>query len=425
MESRENDNDRVEHDAPGAHPCAGAGISRRALLQGAALLAAAGPAVTLADNDADDRPGAPLLVYIGSYTPNGPGIGLYSLDSGAGKLTFIKVAAPSVVSPSWMTLHPRGKFLYTANETAEFNGTTAGSVSAYAVNRASGDLALLNTVSSQGSGPVHVSVDPLGQFVFVANYGGGTVAVLPILADGSLGDATDVQTDSGSVGSANATDAPPGSFAVSGHDAPHAHMIQPDASGKFVLHADLGQDRLYSWILQRAGGKLIPNNPAFVSLPPGDGPRHFAFHPNGQWLYSVQEESSTLTFFAYDAANGQLAKQQMVATLPKEFAGTSFASEVRVSADGRFVYAANRLYDSIAIFAVDDDTGLLRRLGEEWTRGDYPRSFTIDPTGRFLLAGNQRSDAVTIFRIQDGGRRLSFTDHHAAVGSPACILFLT
>ena len=202
-------------------------------------------------------------------------------------------------------------------------------------------------------------------------------------------------------------------------------MIQPDANGKFVIHADLGQDRLYSWILQRAAGKLIPNNPAFVSLPPGDGPRHFAFHPNGQWLYSVQEESSTLTFFAYDAANGQLAKQQMVSTLPKEFAGTSFASEVRVSADGRFVYAANRLYDSIAIFAVDDDTGLLRRLGEEWTRGDYPRSFTIDPTGRFLLAGNQRGDAVTIFRIQDGGRRLSFTDHHAAVGSPACILFLT
>ena len=395
MESQDNDND--SHGA-------GTGISRRALLQGAALLAAAGPAVSLADNDADGYPGAPILVYIGSYTPNGPGIGLYSMDSGTGKLTFIKVAAPSVVSPSWMALHPQGKLLYTTNETDEFNGTAAGSVSAYAINRATGDLALLNTVSSQGAGPVYVSVDPLGQFVFVANYGGGSVAVLPILADGSLGNATDVQIDSGSVGPAQATDAPPGSFAVSGHDAPHAHMIHLDAGGKFVIHADLGQDRLYSWILQRAGGKLIPNNPAFVSLPPGDGPRHFAFHPNGHWLYSVQEESSTLTFFAYDAESGQLAKQQMVSTLPKEFAGTSFASEVRVSANGRFVYAANRLYDSIAIFAVDDDTGLLKLLGEEWTRGDYPRSFTIDPTGRFLLAANQRGDASRcfVFRMAAG-----------------------
>jgi 6-phosphogluconolactonase (cycloisomerase 2 family) len=293
------------------------------------------------------------------------------------------------------------------------------------VNRATGDLAILNTVSSQGGGPVYVSVDPLGQFVFVANYTGGSIAVLPILADGSLGDATDVLADVGSVGPIHATDGPPGSFAVSGHDAPHAHMIQTDPSGKFVIHADLGQDRLYSWALQRADGKLIANSPGIVSLPPGDGPRHFAFHPNGQWLYCAQEEASTLTFFVYDPGTGLLARQQTVSTLSKDFAGTSFASEVRVSADGRFVYAANRLGDSIAIFTVDADTGLLKRVDEEWTRGDYPRSFTIDPTGRFLLSCNQRSDAVTTFRIEDGGGQLRFTGQYVAVGSPACILFLT
>jgi 6-phosphogluconolactonase len=406
-------------------PLAGIDVSRRTLLQGAALLVAAGPVASLANddgNDGDDRPGVTLLTYISGYTPNGLGIALYSMDSATGKLTFVKVAAASAVSPSWMALHPHGKFLYTANETDNFNGTTNGSVSAYAVNRATGDLTLLNTVSSQGGGPVYVSIDPLGQFVLVANYTGGSVAVLPILADGSLGNATDVQADVGSVGPLHATDGPPGSFAVSGHDAPHAHMIQTDASGKFVVHADLGQDRLYSWTLQRAGGKLIANSA--VSLPPGDGPRHFSFHPNGQWLYCAQEEASTLTLFGYDPGTGLLTKQQTVSTLSKDFVGTSFASEVRVSADGRFVYVANRLADSIAIFAVDADTGLLRRVGEEWTRGDYPRSFTIDPTGRFLLSCNQRSDAVTTFRIEDGGRQLRFTGQYVAVGSPACILFL-
>jgi 6-phosphogluconolactonase len=407
-----------------ASPLAGLGISRRTFLQSGALLAASLPVTVLADDDDDDRSGGPILTYIGTYTPNGQGIHLYSLNSATGKLTFIKVAA-AVPSPSWMALHPQRNYLYAVNEISNFNGTTTGSVSAFAVNRATGDLALLNVVSSQGSGPAHVSVDPMGQFIFVANYGGGSVAVLPIQADGSLGNATDVRLDVGAVGPTQPTDGPPGSFAISGHDAPHAHMIQTDLKGAFVIHADLGQDRLYSWLLDRATGKLLPSATAFVSVPPGDGPRHFAFHPNGRWLYSLQEEASTLIFFAYDTATGSLAQQQMVSTLPKHFTGTSFASEVRVSANGRFVYVANRLLNSIATFAVDDDTGLLTHIGDEWTRGDYPRSFTIDPTGRYLVTCNQRSDAVTIFRISEGGRRLKFTDQFVAVGSPANVVFLT
>ena len=208
-------------------------------------------------------------------------------------------------------------------------------------------------------------------------------------------------------------------------------MIQSDAAGKFVFGSDLGQDRIYSWLLDRATGKLIANNPPFVSVPPGDGPRHFAFHPNGLFFYSLQEEASTLLFYNYDAATGTLTQQQMLSTLPNGFVGTDFTSEVRVSQDGKFVYAANRLHDTISFFDVEA-SGRLTRVGEASTLGDYPRSFTIDPTGNFLVSCNQRSDALTTFRIRAANgegeglaNRLVFTGQYTPVGSPAIIVFLT
>jgi 6-phosphogluconolactonase (cycloisomerase 2 family) len=375
----------------------------------------------------------PILAYVGTYTGapggggSGEGIYLFSLDPATGILTQVNVAS-TVPSPSWLAIAPNGKYLYSVNEISDFNGTTSGSVSAFSINRSTGALTLLNVVSSQGAGPAHLSVDPLGQFVFVANYGGGTFAVLPIQTDGSLRDATDVQTDVDSVQTKGqtepATDAPPGSFAFSGHEAPHGHMIQADPAGKFVFAADLGQDRIYSWLLNRTTGKLVPNNPSYTSVPPGDGPRHFAFHPNGRRFYSLQEESSTIIVYGYDAASGVLTQRQMLSTLPSEFTGTNFTSEIRVSQDGRFVYAANRLHDTIAVFEVGQG-GRLEFAGEEWTRGDYPRSFTIDPTGNFLFSCNQRSDAITSHSVDGGGRKLRFTGHYTPVGSPAIIVFLT
>jgi 6-phosphogluconolactonase len=397
-------------------------VSRRNLLKSAALLAAAKSASLHADDD--DHPRAPILAYVGTYTPNGQGIYLFSLNPSTGVLTQVKVAA-AIPNPSWLAIHPQGRFLYAVNEIANFNGTTSGSVTSFSINRATGDLTLLNVVSSQGAGPAHLSVDPLGHFVFVANYGGGSIAVLPINMDGSLGNATDVHVDVGAVGPTHATNAPPGSFAISGHDAPHAHMIQADPAGKFVLHTDLGQDRIYSWLLNRATGMLTPNSPAFVAVPAGDGPRHFAFHPNGRWFYSLQEEASTLIFYDYTPGNGSLLEQQMLSTLPPGFTGTDFTSEVRVSQDGEFVYAANRLHDTIGVFSVDDKTGRLTRAGEASTLGDYPRSFTIDPTGSFLFSCNQRSDAITAFRVHGDGRKLDFTGHYTPVGNPAIIVFLT
>jgi len=400
----------------------GGTIARRTLLKSAVALAVTPVASAVARED--DKPKGSMLAYVGSYTPNGQGIYLFSLDLSTGTLTQIKVAA-AIPSPSWIAIHPNGNYLYAVNEISNFNGTTSGSVSALLINRTTGDLTFLNVVSSQGAGPAHLSVDPLGQFVFVANYGGGSFAVLPIQSNGSLGNATAVQVDVGSVGPQKATNAPPGSFAISGHDAPHAHMIQADPAGTFVFGADLGQDRIYSWTLNRTTGKLIANIPPFVSVPPGDGPRHFAFHPNGRFFYSLQEEASTLLLFGYNAANGSLTPHQMLSTLPTGFVGTNFTSEVRVSQDGRFVYAANRLHDSIGIFRVNDATGELTNVGDEWTRGDYPRSFTIDPTGNFLISCNQRSDALTTYRVEGDGRRLAFTGEYTPVGSPASIVFLT
>jgi 6-phosphogluconolactonase (cycloisomerase 2 family) len=298
-----------------------------------------------------------------------------------------------------------------------------GTLSAFAIDRSDGRLELLNTVGSGGAGPTFVSVHPSRRFVLVANYFGGSVAVLPILADGRLGAATDVKRDVGEIGPTRATNAPPGSFALSGHDRTHAHMIQSDPSGRFVLHADLGLDRIFVWRFDEQRGVLIQSEPSSVSLPPGDGPRHFVFHPNGRWFYSIQEEGSTIVVFDYDAATGRLASRQTISTLPPGFAGSNFCSEILISSDGRYVYAGNRLHDSIGILSIGAD-GTLTFVGEEWTRGNYPRSFNVDPTGRFLYCCNQRADNIAVFRVDRKTGGLAFTGHYVPVGNPSIIVFL-
>lgn len=408
-------------------------VSRRSLLASAGVLAAASAGGGAQTSEERRGNGGRIFTYVGTYSGapggggNGQGIYLFSLDLGSGEFTQVDVVS-TVPSPTWLAIAPNGNYLYAANEISNFNGTNSGSVSAFAINRATGRLTLRNTVSSQGAGPAHLSVDPLGQYVYVANYGGGSFSVLPIQMDGSLRDASYVQTDTGGTQSKGqtepATDAPPGSFAWSGHEAPHGHMIQSDLMGNYVFGADLGQDRVYGWKLDRASGKLLPNDPPYVSVAPGNGPRHFAFHPSGRALYVLCEESSTVNVYGYDPSTGTLSERQSLSSLPEGFVGTNYTSEIRVSANGNYVYAANRLHDTIAIFETGP-RGRLELIGEEWTRGDYPRSFTIDPTGRYLLCCNQRSDAITIFNIDGRGRRLNFNGRYVAVGSPAVIEFLT
>jgi 6-phosphogluconolactonase len=281
----------------------------------------------------------------------------------------------------------------------------------------------LNTVSSHGAGPTHMSVDATGRYAFVANYFGGSIAVLPILKSGALGEAISVNRDVGSVGAEHAPDAPPGSFANSGHDNPHAHMIQPDPNNKFVLQTDLGQDRIYVYKFDENSGELIPATSPFVSIPSGDGPRHFVFHPNRRWMYSIQEEASTVMFFHYETSTGSLSLQQVVSALPLGFAGTSFGSEITISSDGRFLYAANRLHNTINIFAITPD-GHLNRIGETSTKGDYPNHFCFDRGGRFLYVCNQRSDLITSFRVNRQSGMLTFTGNYQPLGTPMCMLFL-
>jgi len=247
--------------------------------------------------------------------------------------------------------------------------------------------------------------------------------VLPVGANGELSAASDVKRHDGVLGPGRAADAPPGSFAWSGHDHAHSHMILPDPSGRFVLAADLGLDRILIWKFDAAVGKLIPNEPPSVAVAPGDGPRHFAFHPNGRVLYSLQEEGSTLVTFDYDGATGHLKAKQTISSLPPGFAGTNYTSEIAISPDARFVYAANRLHDTIAWFSIAAD-GTLRFVGEEPTRGDYPRFFTFDPSGRFVYSCNQRADAVVSFRVNRKTGALIHTGQYTPVGTPSCLAFL-
>ncbi len=368
------------------------------------------------------------FAYVGTYNSpvdggagNGNGIYLFKVDSTSGALGLVQLAAEAR-NPSWLALHPSGRFLYSVNEITDYEGES-GSVSAYAVDAGSGELQLINRTRSEGAGPAHLSVDASGRYAFVANYFGGTLAVLPIAESGRLGRATFVQRDSGSVGSTRAVGAPTGSFAISGHDKPHVHMIEPDPRNRYVLHTDLGQDRLYVQRFDAATGKLSEVEGAPVtSLPQGAGPRHFVFHTNGRWLYSLQEEASNVAFFVFDSETGFLHLQQTVSTLPTAFQGTSFTSEIVLSPDGRFLYAANRLHDSIAAFSLGLD-GRLTYVGETTTEGDYPRHLSIHPSGTYLYACNQRSDAITCFRLDRKTGRPVFTGQYTAVGSPACIIF--
>jgi 6-phosphogluconolactonase len=365
------------------------------------------------------------IAYVGTNTvpvdgaANGKGIYAAEVDGYSGELMSLKLAAETP-NPSWLTLHPSGRYLYAVNEVKTYEGNS-GSVTAFAIQPGTGELRELNVVNSRGAGPAHLSVDASGKFAFVANYIGGSIAVLPILADGRLEQACFVHQDTGAVGSKQAASGPPGSFAISGHDAPHAHMILADPQNRFLLYTDLGQDRIYVSKLEPSG-KLTPAATPFVSLPAGDGPRHFAFHPNGRWLYSIQEEASTVALFDYEAQVGGLHHRQTISTLPEGFAGTNFCSEIVAAANGRFLYAANRLHDSIATFAIGPG-GMLRHLDDTPTGGDYPRHIALDPRGRFLYACNQRSDVITTFRVTEEDGRLTFTGRYQAVGTPNCIVF--
>jgi 6-phosphogluconolactonase len=303
-------------------------------------------------------------------------------------------------------------FIYAIGEVGTFAGGKGGAVSAFSIDAATGKLTLLNQKSSRGPGPCHVTVDRLGKNALVANYGGGSVACLPIGEDGRLGDATAFIQHKGS------------SVNPQRQREPHAHSINLDAANRFAFVADLGLDKVLVYRFDPSAGTLEPNDPPAAVIASGSGPRHFAFHPSGRFAYVINELNSTVTAFAYDAERGTLQTLQTVTTLPEGFDGKSFPAEVQVHPSGKFLYGSNRGHDSIACFAIDAATGRLTPIGHEPTQGKNPRNFGIDPTGAYLLAANQDGDNVVAFRIDPATGKLSPTGQSIRVPMPVCVKFM-
>lgn len=348
--------------------------------------------------------------WVGTYNPNGEGVYRFTVDPQSGALSN-KTLVSTLPNAAQLTVSPDGKTLYVASEVEK------GVVQALRVSD-NGALQELNQVSSGGAGPVYLALTPDGRYLLVANYVSGSIAVLPVKADGSLGEAVDNHQDQGEPGAAKPAAAVEGSFAISDHNGPHAHMIAADPQGKFVFSTDLGLDRIYQYRLAAQSGKLTPNEPPFINASSkGAGPRHFVFTPKGDGLWLINEEASTLTYYTLDSASGTLKEGKTTSALPAAYKGTSFAAGLVLSRDGKQLYVANRLHNSVAHFSVQPD-GTLAHQDDIWTRGDYPRSLTLDKQGRWLYVMNQRSDNITRFRVAKDGK-LSFAPDYTPVGSPS------
>jgi 6-phosphogluconolactonase len=358
--------------------------------------------------------GGTMLAYFGTYTnERSKGVYVSRLDLASGKVTAPELVAETP-NPSYLAIHPSGNFMYAANEVRSFDGKDAGSVSAFAIDRKTGKLTPLNQESAGGRGPVYVIVDKTGRNVLVANYGGGSVAVLPIATDGTLKPASAFVQHTGS------------SVNTDRQSVPRAHSINLDPGNRFAYAADLGIDKVLIYRFDANRGSLAPSDPPFATVAPGAGPRHFAFHPSGRFAYVINELNVTLTAFRSDPKRGTLTELETVSTLPANVPvqeGFSTA-DVRLHPSGRFLYGSNRGYDSIVVFTVDGKTGRVTQLQNESTQGSTPRGFGIDPTGRYLLAANQHSDSVVVFRIDQQTGRLTPTGQKIEVGAPACVKFV-
>ncbi|TNV19596.1 lactonase family protein [Buttiauxella sp. B2] len=355
------------------------------------------------------------FAWVGTYNPNGEGVYRFQVDTKTGALSN-KTLVSALPNAAQLTASKDGKTLYVASEVEK------GVIAALRVED-DGSLKELNQVSSSGAGPVYLSLTPNERHLLVANYISGSVAVLPVKEDGSLGEATDTRQDSGPAGAAKPEAAVEGSFAASDHNGPHAHMIAADPSGKFVFTTDLGLDRIYQYRFDDATGKLTPNDPPFIDASSkGAGPRHFIFTPKGDGLWLINEEASTLTHYQLDVSKGTLTEGESISSLPKGFRGTNFAAGLVQSLDGKQLYVANRLHNSIGHFSVTAN-GKLTHQDDIWTRGDYPRSVTLGNNGKYLYVMNQRSDNITRFSVAPESGKLTFVEDYSAAGSPSQMIF--
>ena len=351
------------------------------------------------------------FVYVGTYTgPVSKGIYVFRFDPATGQASSPELAAETR-NPSFLAADRSGRFLYAVNEVSDYQGHKSGAVSAFSIDHASGKLTLLNQVSSRGAGPCYVSLDKNDKYVLVANYDSGTVAVFPVLNDGKLGEASAFVQHAGHGADPER------------QDSPHAHQIEVSSDNRFAIAADLGLDKLLIYKFDPAKGALAANNPAFAEVDAGSGPRHFAFTPNGRFVYVLEEMRSAVTTFSYDAQTGTLRKLQTISSLPKDFNGEKEAAEIVVHPSGKFVYASNRGHDSIAVFAIGPD-GRLSILEHVLTGGKTPRGFALDRTGSYLFAGNQGSNNIVIFHIDSKTGRLKATGQMLQVPTPVSVVFI-
>jgi 6-phosphogluconolactonase len=355
------------------------------------------------------NPTLPRFAYLGCYTTpdrngHGQGINVYRADPESGNLTSVQ-RIDGEENPSFFAIEPRQRFLYTVH------GGEINQVSAFAIDRATGRLTLLNRQSSHGANPVYLAVDAASRWLVLANFTGGTIAAYPLGDDGRIGEATDVHAHTGPLGPH-----------PDRQTMPHPHQITWDPASRFLFVPDRGEDRTYVYRLT-SEGKFVAHDPGVIVSPPGSGPRHIAFHPRGGYAYLLHEMGSLITVFAYESERGMLQPLQMLSTLPSDFAGSSTAAEIVVAPSGKCVYASNRGHDSIVILAMDPATGMLTPVDWVSTQGKTPRHFNLDPAGSFLYAENQDSATVVTFRVDPTTGRLTPTGHVVGAGSPACLVF--
>jgi 6-phosphogluconolactonase len=348
------------------------------------------------------------LAFVGTYTGKTGSKGIYAFefDSTTGKLTLRGLAAETP-SPSWVAVHPSGKFAYAANETGK-----ASTITAFSVDAKSAKLTELNQLPALGQDPCYLSFDKTGKYLFAANYSSGNIVVFPILPDGKLGEHTANVTDAGTLGPNKQR-----------QEGPHAHWVQVSPDNRFVFVSDLGLDAILSYRFDATKGKLTPNNPPLAKLAPGAGPRHVTFSPNGKFVYVISELKNTVTAFSYDADKGALHEFQVISTLPADFTGRNDDAEIAVHPSGKWLFASNRGHDTIAVFSVDAKTGNLAPVGDFPTHGKEPRHFTVDPTGQYLLVENQNSNTIVVFRIDPTGP-LTKVSEVTDIASPVCLTFL-